>query len=227
MISFVIFYWLYSINSPLNIGIRHILPTMPFIYILAVSAIKKWVNQSLINKENIVNMMFNFVSFLVKISTKIIFIGILLIWYLFEIFANSPYYTSYFNQFGGGIYNGYQYITDSNYDWGQDLKRLKKFVENPPTGENIEKIAVDYFGGGNPKYYMGNKVEYWWSARGNPQYEGINWLAVSTNALQGALARLNPNQPRKSEDEYSWLKKIKDPYKPDYKAGTSIFIYKL
>lgn len=227
MISFIIFYWLYSINSPLNIGIRHILPTIPFIYILTASVIKKWVNQSLINKKNIINMMFNFISFLIKISAKIVFILILLIWYLFETLSNSPYYTSYFNQFGGGIYNGYQYITDSNYDWGQDLKRLKNFVENPPAGEKIDKIAVDYFGGGNPKYYMGNKVEYWWPARGNPQYEGINWLAVSTNALQGALAKLNPNQPRKPEDEYSWLKKIKDPYKPDYKAGTSIFIYKL
>lgn len=227
MISFVIFYWLYSIKSPLNIGIRHILPTIPFIYILTASAIKKWVNQSLFKKENIINMALNFISFFIKISAKIIFILILLIWYLFETLFNSPYYTSYFNQFGGGIYNGYQYITDSNYDWGQDLKRLKKFIENPPTGEKIDKIAIDYFGGGNPKYYMKDKVEYWWPARGNPKYEGINWLAISTNALQGALAKLDPNQPRKPEDEYSWLKKIKDPYKPDYKAGTSIFIYKL
>ncbi len=93
--------------------------------------------------------------------------------------------------------------------------------------KNIDKIGVDYFGGGNLKYYLGDKVEPWWSARGNPKNSGIQWLAVSINSLQGALAELAPGQKRNPQDEYSWLKQIKNPYQPDFKAGTSIFIYKL
>ncbi len=214
MISFVVFYWLYSVKSPLNIGIRHILPTMPFIYILTAGALKKWIN---------------------GIRLKKILIAILTVWFLAETLLVYPHFLSYFNQFAGGTNNGYRYAVDSNYDWGQDLKRLENFVKNPPAGEKINKIAIDYFGGGNPKYYLGDasaplstgKAEYWQSSKNNPKYEGIEWLAISINILQNALGNLTPGQLRNPEDEYRWLKEIKNPYQPDYKAGKSIFIYKL
>ena len=206
MLSFTVFYWLYSIKSPLNIGIRHILPTMPFIYILTTSAAKKIVNSSIIRKY---------------------LLAAFLLWFALETLFAAPYYLSYFNQFGGGIWNGYKYAVDSNYDWGQDLKQLKKFVENPPAGENIEKIGVDYFGGGSPRYYLGEKFEPWQSSRDNPIYENIKWLAISVNTLQNATGKLHPGQQRNPEDEYQWLQKIKNPYEPDFRVGTSIFIYKL
>ena len=206
MLAFVIFYWVYSIKSPLNIGIRHILPTMPFIYILTAGALKKWTSKTFLKTALVV---------------------ILILWYSVETLTVSPHYLSYFNQLGGGVNNGYAYVVDSNYDWGQDLKRLKNFVENPPIGENIEKIAVDYFGGGSPRYYLGEKFEQWQSAKDNPVYYNIKWLAISINNLQNALGKLHPGQSRNSEDEYLWLKEIKNPYQPDYKAGKSIFIFKL
>ena len=225
MLVFVIFYWLYSIKSPLNIGIRHILPTMPFIYILSTGALKKWISSKTIESESfwkrIANVAFDFI----KTSFKSVVIIILIIWYLMEALFASPHYLSYFNQFGGGTENGYQYVVDSNYDWGQDLKRLKKFTE-----ENLspnEKIAVDYFGGGSPKYYLGDQTQTWWSAKGNPKNKGINWLAISINNLQVALGKTHSDFQRNPEDEYRWLKQIRDPYKPDARAGMSIFIYKL
>ncbi|MEE8131444.1 MAG: glycosyltransferase family 39 protein, partial [Candidatus Paceibacterota bacterium] len=142
MLAFVIFYWLYSIKSPLNIGIRHILPTMPFIYILSAGALKKWVNRETTESENLWKRITNVVLNFIKSSFKSVVIAVLIIWYLIEVLFAFPYYISYFNQFGGSTENGYQYVVDSNYDWGQDLKRLKKFTE-----ENLapnEKIAVDY-----------------------------------------------------------------------------------
>ena len=228
MLVFVIFYWAYSIKSPLNIGIRHILPTMPFMYILTASSIKKWISSGkLFGGEFSLKKILNSVVNFFKVFTKGGLIAVLLIWYLFETLLAAPYFLSYFNEFGGGVNNGYRYVTDSNYDWGQDLKRLKSFVENPPAGGKIDKIAVDYFGGGNLKYYFGNKAESWWSSKGNPKDSGIKWLAVSINSLQGALAKLVPGQQRNPADEYTWLKEIKNPYEPDYRVGTSIFVYKL
>ncbi|MEK9155005.1 MAG: glycosyltransferase family 39 protein [Patescibacteria group bacterium] len=221
MISFVIFYWAYSIKSPLNIGIRHILPTLPFIYILTAGVMKKWISSgSNVIKRELWGKLTSLTSALIKISLKSAVIIILIIWYLGETLINSPYFLSYFNQFGGGTNNGYQYAVDSNYDWGQDLKRLKKFTDE----NNVSKIAIDYFGGGNPQYYLGNKAEGWWSSRGNPKYESIKWIAVSINSIQGAMGNLHPGHIRKPEDEYKW---IKNPYQPYAKAGTSIFIYKL
>src|SRR5206468_348874 len=32
-------------------------------------------------------------------------------------------------EFAGGPANGYRYLTDSNVDWGQDLKRLARYLQ--------------------------------------------------------------------------------------------------
>ncbi len=231
MICFVILYWIYSIKSPLNIGIRHILPTLPFIYILSTEVIKNWCSNRKINRGNILKTIFSGLKKIIISSGKTIILTGLIIWFVIEIFTAYPYFLSYFNEFGGGVWNGYKYVTDSNYDWGQDLKRLAKLVEernnDNEIANDVDKIAVDYFGGGDPKYYLKDKAVYWWSAKGNPKEEGINYLAVSINTLQGAFGKLHPGQTRKPEDEYQWLKAIRNPYEPDFKAGTSIFIYKL
>ncbi len=235
MLTFIAIYWIYSMRSPLNIGVRHLLPTLPFIYILTVSGIRSWVNTKLELKDKFIASLFAVSGYLHKTFFKFLFIAILLLWYLGGTIAAAPHFLSYFNEFGGGTANGYRYVTDSNYDWGQDLKQLQAFVENPPIGENIDIIAVDYFGGGDPKYYLGENVaEYWWSARGNPRDIGIEWLAVSINTLQGALGKITSDLERKPEDEYRWLQELRPPPAglgqvptPDFRAGTSIFIYHL
>lgn len=208
MLLFVFLYWLYSLNSPLNIGVRHLLPTLPFIYILTAAGLKSWLKTK--------TKIFSF-------SIKTAFILILIGWFAGEIIFAYPYFLSYFNQVGGGVKNGWHYVTDSNYDWGQDLKRLKNLVEE----KNIQKIGVDYFGGGDPRYYLGDKFEPWWSARGHPltnqeQNPQIEWLAISINTLQNATAKPAPGFERRPEDSYEWLKEVK----PAFRAGTSIFVYK-
>jgi hypothetical protein len=164
-------------------------------------------------------------------SLKYLAFIFLVAWFVFEAAAGAPYYLSYFNQLGGGTHFGYRYVTDSNYDWGQDLLRLKQFVASHP---EIEKIGVDYFGGGNPGYYLGTKNENWWPAKGNPADKGIHYLAVSVNSLQGATQETVPGFVRKPEDEYRWLTDLRPPKPgmgnvpdPDYRIGTSIFVYKL
>lgn len=219
---FISIYWIASIRSPLNIGVRHILPTLPFIYMLATGALRRWCAVTPISFTfNVAEKLLNALRIFVTVSVKYGVIGILLIWFSAETLFSAPYFLSYFNNAFGGTTNGYQYVTDSNFDWGQDLLRLQQWVRaNIPN----EKIAVDYFGGGSPRYYLGNQAEPWWSARGNPIEQDIHWIAISANTLQGALAKTKSNFIRKPEDEYSWLI---NPYQPFDRAGTSIFIYKL
>lgn len=210
----VVFYWLYSIKSPLNIGFRHILPTIPFMYILASISMKKWISGNKLSVSSSAKEIF-------KKYLKIIVLAFCLVWFLIEVLISYPYFLSYFNEFGGGIWGGYRYVTDSNYDWGQDLLRLKNFVNDPANG--VDKIAIDYFGGGDTNYYLGDKGVNWNSAKGNPLDSGIKWLAVSVNSLMSAKA--NPvNFERKQEDSYQWLNNWQTPYA---RAGTSIFIYRL
>jgi hypothetical protein len=151
-----------------------------------------------------------------KIVLKTSFIALLIIWYLTEVIFIAPYFISYFNESVGGAKNGYKYVVDSNLDWGQDLKRLANFVEK----NNVEKIKLDYFGGGSPPYCLGEKFEPWQSAKGRP--EAGSWLAVSLTFLQNSQGQPVPGFERKFEDSYYWLKD-KEPYA---RIGYSIFIYK-
>lgn len=224
MFLFIAMYWAYSMNSKLNIGFRHLIPTLPFIYILSASAIKKWFSFSPPSMaagwwEKLSNLLGRLVNFSVKFSI----LGFLTLWLLISALFNYPYYLSSFNEFFGSFKGGYQYVTDSNYDWGQDLKRLKIWAE-----QNLqpnEKIAIDYFGGGNPSYYLGDdRVEPWSSSRNNPKDENIGWLAVSVNIIQSAVNPATRGFSRNPIDEYRWLE---NPLAPHAKAGTSIFIYKL
>ncbi len=235
--SLIVLYWGYSMHSPLNIGIRHLMPTIPFIFLLAAIAWRSWITKiSLPHGDalSLDNMMDSFVATARSIAAaamKYIFLVLLLCWLMLETLFAAPYFLSYFNELSGGIWGGYHYVTDSNYDWGQDMLRLQSFVSSHP---EIDKIAVDYFGGSNAKYYLGSKEVDWSSSQGNPADQGIHWIAISVNTLEIATQPLIAGETRNASDTYSWLTALRPPAPgmgnvptPDFRAGTSIFIYHL
>ncbi len=248
--SFVVLYWGYSMHSDLNIGVRHLIPTFPFIFILAASVWKKWVTKIHLPRMDgslsiaaVTGMVKSAARSLVRSVFKYGLLVVLLVWLFGETASAAPHFLSYFNELGGGVSNGYHFVTDSNYDWGQDLLRLRDWVDASPA---VDKIAVDYFGGGNPSYYLGGKEINWSSAKGNPADVGIHWLAVSANTLEGATQPLSDGQIRNADDGYAWLTALRpvatttsflgtllgNPRMgnlpaPDARAGTSLFIYHL
>ena len=235
---FVAFYWVLSIKSPLNIGIRHVLPTLPFIYVLVSRQIVQWLRQHEIsNPQNWIEWLRGVYAIYVKTAPRYLLVAVLFLWLAADTLLVSPHFMSYYNDLAplvagavstpdirsgspltgraGGPANGWKIAVDSNYDWGQDLKRLARFVEK----NKIQKIAVDYFGGGSPRYYLGEKFEPWQSSRG-PVH---GWFAISATFRQGAFGTPTPGFIRKPEDSYEWLK----PYAPVARIGYSIFLYKL
>lgn len=238
MMLFIFIYWGWTLKSNLNIGVRHLIPTIPFIYILATAAMKKLVESKTegLQGRRLTYLSERIVAPLFKWRTgraviKYAGLGLILVWFLVETAFAFPHFISYFNQFGGGKYGGYRYVTDSNYDWGQDMKRLQNWVKE----NEVKKIAVDYFGGGNPEYFLGEAYVPWSSGKGNPADEDIEWLAVSVNTLASAMAKTAPEFSRNSSDEYAFLRTKKIGFEegmnaipsPDARAGTSIFIYKV
>ena len=212
--TFAAFYWLYSMRSNLNIGVRHVIPTIPLLYILAWKTIRLWMGS------------FSFAT-LHRSVFKISILALLTLTLVISTLITAPLFLSSFNILGGGDANGYQIAVDSNYDWGQDLKRLDAWVDarnsdSDPTND-IKKIAVDYFGAGSPRYYLGDLFEPWSAWKGNPINQGIQYLAVSATFLQGSIAPLAKGEQRRPEDEYSW---IQNPHQPYARIGTSIFIYR-
>jgi len=198
MLCFIFLYWGVALKSNLNIGVRHLLPTLPFTMVLVSGGISKFLENGRFEK------------------LKYGVIGGLLLWQAFSFISIYPHYLSYFNEIIGGPKNGYLYTVDSNLDWGQDLKRLKKWVEE----KKIDKIFVDYFGGGDAKYYLKEKFRPWWGTRDPREFPKNNYLAVSVTFLQGGRGNPAPgfDQPW---GYYLWL----DNYKPIAKIGYSIFVY--
>lgn len=213
---FIGMYWLLSTTSPLNIGVRHVLPTFPFIYILVSKQISEWLHTyETQNPRSLFEAIRNLLSLYAKALPKYAGMGALVLWLALGAIASFPHFLAFYNELGRGARNGFTIAVDSNYDWGQDLKRLRDYVEK----NKIEHIAVDYFGGGNPRYYLGDTYESWSSAKGAPH----GWFALSATFRQAAFGTPVKGFIRNREDSYEWLKE----YEPVARAGYSIFIYKL
>jgi len=197
MLVFIGIYWTASLSSNLNLGVRHLLPVFLFTFILVSAIITSWLKSP-------------------YLRIKYFLLGILILWQLISVISIYPHFLAYFNELAGGPNRGYIYTVNSNLDWGQDLKRLKKWVNE----NKIDKIYVDYFGGGDLKYYLKEKYEPWWGTRDPKELPKGNYLAVSASLLQGGRG-----EPARGFDQptgyYHWL----DKYTPVTKIGYSIFVY--
>jgi hypothetical protein len=94
----------------MNIGVRHLLPIYPLVIIWASQAIQ-WPTQ-----RGVVSV------------AKVVMLTGLTAWYVLNTLGSHPHYVTYFNELIGGPRNGYQYLSDSNVDMGQDLKRVSAYL---------------------------------------------------------------------------------------------------
>jgi 4-amino-4-deoxy-L-arabinose transferase-like glycosyltransferase len=115
-----------SMTSNVNIGVRHILPLYPFIYVLVGAGLSLGLKRY-------------------AVAIRAVIVALLLV----ESAAIYPHYTSFFNVLAGGPANGHKILLDSNLDWGQDLLYLKKYLE----ANKITKVCSCYFGSALPEYY--------------------------------------------------------------------------
>ncbi len=195
LLAFIVLYAFISIQGGLNIGFRHLFPILPFAYLL----IAKKVFEFFKDKKTKAVHCLGFI------------LSILVLWQVGAAFFAYPSYTSYFNESIGGSKNGYQYVTDSNTDWGQDLNRLKSWLDEHP---EIATIHVDYFGGGNPQLTLGDKYVAWFDSK-RPVEAG--WYAISENYLMGSIY----DTKRNADETYSWTRN----FTPVDQIGKSILIY--
>ena len=205
-------YWVAAINSHLNIGVRHLLPTFPFVYILVA-------NELATRDRNLAGQTESFPTDVPGPSSHAaparsaaalwgfrLMLGALLAWQAVSVLRVHPSYLAYFNELAGGPDGGWQYVVDSNIDWGQDLKRLAEFVER----QKITEIPLDYFGAADPAYYLKEKFR----GMGGCDAPVKGWVAVS--AMWYQMSR------EKSECDYRrWLPIDK----LSGKIGYSIFVF--
>lgn len=111
-----------------------------------------------------------------------------MLWLAASALAAWPDYIPYFNELVGGPRNGFHWLGDSNVDWGQDLKELKRFMDR----RGIDRIQLSYFGTADPAHY-GIEYEYLPSANSSLRptpalLDGVSpsrFIAISAYQYQG------------------------------------------
>ncbi len=159
-------YFSFAVWTRMNIGVRHILPIYPFLFVLiGWVAAELWRSGSRLKRGGLI---------------------FLAVWSLWSCITTYPHYLAFFNELVGGPKNGYKVLLDSNLDWGQDLKGLKHWMD----ANGVKKIQFLYFGAVDPEYYgidvtylPGSWVGYDPPATQTP--EAPKYVAISATLLQG------------------------------------------
>ncbi len=205
LLVIVIGFYLLAAQSALNIGYRHVLPALPFLLLLV---------SGLAAPELRAFERGRFSPRVLLIAGQIVLIGVA-VWVY-------PSYLSYFNPAVGGPSNGYRLLTDSNVDWGQDLLRLKEWMDD----NDIESVKIGWFGTADPEYYgipheplpgLGRDRYFrlWWVPPFTPESPEPGVYAISASSIW--------EPPLREEEKriYAWFRERE----PDDRVGYSILIF--
>jgi len=170
-----------TMMTHIDIGLRHLLPIYPFLFALLGAALAQW-----------------------RPRYAIVACALLAA----ESLAAYPNYLAFFNAAVGGPANGPRYLLDSNIDWGQDVLKLKSWMD----AQGVKQICSCYFGTAELRYYGID----WSNIPPTPDRRGEAdcFAAISVTPLYGVYV---------APGDYQWLRDLK----PVAKIGYSIYVYDL
>jgi 4-amino-4-deoxy-L-arabinose transferase-like glycosyltransferase len=114
-------YFCAALFSGINYGVRHLLPVYPFLIVLAAFCAWKLAQRN---------------------RAAAAFVGVLLLAHIASSARAFPNYISYANELWGGPQNAHRILADSNVDWGQGLKAMKRYIDQ----RQIKDCWFAYFG---------------------------------------------------------------------------------
>jgi hypothetical protein len=118
-----------AMTSDLNLGIRHVLPVYPFLFIILGLTAADGLRQFR--------------------RPATIVISLFLLGLALETYTSYPDFIPFFNIAAGGWENGPRLLGDSNVDWGQDLPAIAQWQR-----QHLQyQLFLNYFGSADPRYY--------------------------------------------------------------------------
>jgi hypothetical protein len=199
----LVYFGIMSLSS-LNLGYRHLLPILPFLFVhlarLAPAATLPGPRLQAAAQR------------LVPLALVLGLVAATVCIY--------PYFLAYFNPLGGGPEGGWRVLADSNIDWGQDLERLRDWMQR----EGVERVRLAWFGSAHPEFYdigydllpgLPYGFALWSDPPFDPQDPEPGVYAISVSNLVGAASPV--------PDLYAWFRARE----PDARIGYSIFIYRV
>jgi len=134
-----------AMRSDMNIGVRHILPIYPFLYLVGASALTVLISRD---------------------RRWIAVAGVLFIFQIVTSLRSFPGYIAYANEAWGGQRNVHRVLSDSNSDWGQQLKTAADYLRE----RHVTECWMAYTASGvaDERYYgvpckpLPTMVNLWW-----------------------------------------------------------------
>jgi hypothetical protein len=201
---FTVIYLSIAISGKVTLGIRHLSPIFPFVYLLSSVLIVRAISRQAS----------------VKRFVLLLLVFTLLSWGCLSSISSFPGFLAYFNEFAGGKAGGADIVVDSNYDWGADMLRLKQYMDR--NGQSY--VYLLYEGTSNANYYLGDRHEVLDLA--NPPPSG-SLVAISVRCKQSAMCHL---ETRARDNRLTPVQQIRwktlNSLIPVDKAGDSILIYR-
>jgi 4-amino-4-deoxy-L-arabinose transferase-like glycosyltransferase len=139
--------------------------------------------------------------------------NILLLLLATETLLVCPYYLSFVNVAAGGTANGWRLLTDSDFDWGQGLIALRRWMRN----NNVTSVTQAYFGFVDPSIYSIRSTPI--TARSDEPF-----VAISSYYLNGLENRLVIHGSDRVIIRLPYAAALRR-YKPVVVVGDTIFIY--
>jgi len=174
-----------SMFAPINIAERYLLPAYPFLYLFCGALGVEWSRFSALPRRVIATV----AVLTIAASSQFVFYPI---WRPEKI---HPHYLAYFNEIAGGPRNGYNNLVDSNLDWGQELKHLKRWLDD----RNItEPIWLSYFGTADARWHQIRHISVPKVLGGSPfeasPYSAFEDSGAPDKAVGAFLNDLRPGQ---------------------------------
>jgi hypothetical protein len=183
-------YFLFSMSSGINIGMRHILPIYPFLYVGTAAVLSR------LPARRANYAMIAFAALQIGECARI-----------------TPDYLAFFNEIAGGPGRGPEYLVDSNIDWGQDVKKLVHWLDQHGT----RRARIYYFGNAQMRYYGVDEVGYP-SPMDQQGWNDVNeYCVANVTPLQGVyvpLAELAQLRLREPIAKIGWSMYVYDLRKP-------------
>lgn len=157
--------------SGTNWGLRYLLPAYPFLIILAAAGAWSVATQY-------------------KLGAYVVLL--LVMFHAVSSLRSAPHYIPYCNELWGGPAQAYRVVSDSNADWGQDLKATKAYLDR----SGVKTCWLAYPQTADPHYYgiSCSLLEAWPNPEAVPEtVEGT--VLIGATSLVGFLTGPNELNP--------------------------------
>lgn len=199
----VVLYALFAMSSRINIGVRHIIPIFPFLFILSGALLERMLSSGH--------------------RRRVLVAAALVCWVVFEAARAYPHYVPYLNQLAWRRPHWY-YLTDSNVEWGDDVRELALYLrargETRVTAALLDGLSFNEHSVPYARTLDHYGVEQLNLVSADEAPPETRYVAVGASYLNGAFLLAVPVPQRLKVLEYRGRT-------PEAVFGNSIYLYRV